>query len=134
VISIPSASYLLQQSRGFAQQAGFGSAATCASAAFAQQSAVQLSQQPHSHDAGSQVQTPVEQQPQQSQGTLQAQLLSVPTTLPTATAPPIIKARNEPTRNLNIASNSKRENSARKPLCLSAEAQRRTPSAVSFAS
>jgi hypothetical protein len=124
----------VQQADCSAQQVGFDSAAALAAASLvAQQSAVHLSQQPQVQDAGSQAQAPVEQQPQQSQGTLQAQL-PVPTTLPTATAPPATKANKDPTMNFNIASNSKRENRVNEPLCLSAEAQRRTDRAGRSAS
>jgi hypothetical protein len=89
----------------------------------AQQSAVHLSQHPQVQDPGSQEQTPVAQQPQQSQGTLHAQEAPAPVTLATANAPVVAKANIEPIKNLNIASNSKRENSEGKALCLSAEAQ-----------
>jgi hypothetical protein len=66
-----------------------------------------LLQQAQSH--ASQVQTPLAQQPQQLQAALQAQELLAPETVATASAPVVTKARTEPTRNLNIASNSKRE-------------------------
>jgi len=75
----------------------------------AQQSAVHLSQHPQVHEAGSQEQTPVAQQPQQSQGTLHAQDAPAPVALATANAPVVTKANTEPTKNLNIASTPKRE-------------------------
>ena len=88
----------------------------------AQQSAVHLSQHPQVQDAGSQEQTPVAQQPQQSQGTLQAHEAPAPVTLATANAPVVAKARTEPIKNLNIASTPK-EKTVEGTLCLSAEAQ-----------
>jgi hypothetical protein len=66
-----------------------------------------LLQQAQSH--ASQAQMPVVQQPQQLQAVLQAQELLAPETVATASAPVVTNARTEPTRNLNIASNSKRE-------------------------
>lgn len=68
----------------------------------AQQAAVQSSQQSQLQAAGSQAQTPVAQQPQQSQGTLQAQGLLADITPATASAPVVTSANREPIINLNM--------------------------------
>lgn len=81
-----------------AQQA----AVLCAAALSEQQAAVQLSQQSQSQAPGAQAQTPVAQQPQQSQGVLQAHGALFATTPATAIEPASAADRIEPIRNLNM--------------------------------
>jgi len=54
------------------------------------------------HSAGSQAQTPVTQQPQQSQAVAQAQGLLAAETVATAMAPVITRASKEANKNLNM--------------------------------
>jgi hypothetical protein len=88
--------YFAQQLDGSAQQLDGAGAAT------------PLAQQSQLHAAQSQ--TPVVQQPQQSQVVLHAQLLlAVVDTAATASAPEVTRARTDPIKNLNIASTPKRQ-------------------------
>jgi hypothetical protein len=75
----------------------------------AQHEAVQSSQHSQEQAPGSQAQTPVAQQPQQSQGAAQAHGLLAANTPAVATAPVIRATRAEPTRNLNISLHSEKQ-------------------------
>ena len=83
------------------------------------------SQHSQVQDAGSQAQTPVAQQPQQSHAVLHTQGVLAPDTVATANAPVVTNASTEPIKNLNMASTPK-EKTVKETLCLSAEAQAKT--------
>jgi hypothetical protein len=93
---------LLQQADASTQHSGLDSAVGLAAETALQQVQSQTSQ----------AQVPV-QQPQQLQAVLHTHELPAPETFATASAPVVTNANTEPTRNLYIASSSKRENSER---------------------